>query len=173
MPNLACNRASRGRPYERSRVGVAAADVVADRSFQFTDAAKSSPPDALVGNFREETLHQIQPRSAGGREVPVITRMRRKPRLHHRMRVGAIVVQDEMDHQSSGNAAFHAFQKTQKLLVAMARQALAQHLSAQHVQGREQRSGAVAGVIVSLPFWDSGTQRKNRLGTIQSLNLAL
>src|SRR5215471_16796740 len=91
MPNLACNRASRGRPYERSRVGVAAADVVANRPFQFTDAAESSPPDALVGNFREETLHQIQPRSAGGREVPVITRMRRKPRLHHRMSVGAVV----------------------------------------------------------------------------------
>src|SRR5207237_9292443 len=104
--------------------------------------------------------------SPGGREVPVITGMRPKPGLHRRMGVGAIVVQDQMDGQSTGCAALDSPKETQKLLMAMARHAVPQPLSAQHLQCRKQRGGSVAGVIVSLPFCDSWTQ--GRIGWARS-----
>ena len=72
---------------------VASADIVADGSYQFPDAAEGSSPDTLVGDFSEEAFHQIQPGSTGGREVPVIAGACRKPCLHRRMGVGGIVVE--------------------------------------------------------------------------------
>jgi hypothetical protein len=72
MPNLASNRARGGSPDERLGNAVAAAYVIEDGSNQFTRAAERSPPDALVGNLGEEAFQQVQPRSAGGREVPVM-----------------------------------------------------------------------------------------------------
>jgi hypothetical protein len=59
MPNLACNRASRGRPNEWLGMMIAAADVITDCPYQLADAAERSSPDALVGDFCEETLHQV------------------------------------------------------------------------------------------------------------------
>ena len=98
---------------------VAPADVVEDSSYQLADTAEGSSPDTLVGNFREEAFHQIQPGSAGGREVPVIAGVCRKPSLHRRMGVGAIVVEDQMNRQSAGRGALDPLQKAQKLLMAM------------------------------------------------------
>src|SRR5215469_2766385 len=144
MSNFASNGASRGRPHEGLRIVVAAADVVANRSYQFADAAEGSAPDVLVGDFREEAFHQVQPRSSRRGEVAVIAGMLCKPGIYRGMGVGAIVVQDEMDHESAGCAALDTLQKAQKLLMAMAWQAVSQHLSAQHVQGREQGCSSVA-----------------------------
>src|SRR5579864_2925729 len=115
MSNFASDRASRGRPHERLRIVVAAADIVLNRSYQFADAAEGSSPGALVGDFREKAFHQVQPGSPRRGEVAVITGMRRKPGLHRRMAVGAVVVQDEMDAQPAGCAALDTLQKTQKL----------------------------------------------------------
>src|SRR5208337_5390596 len=133
MSDLASNRASRGGPHERLRTVVALAYVIADRSYQLPDTAEGSAPDALVGDFREEAFHQIQPGSAGGGEVPVIARVCGKPSLHVGMRVGAIVVEHEMNRQAAGSAALDPLQKTRKLLMAMARHAVPQHFPAQHV----------------------------------------
>src|SRR5215469_492325 len=105
MSNFASNGASRGRPHEGLRIVVAAADVVANRSYQFADAAEGSATDALVGDFREEAFHQVQPRSSRRGEVAVIAGMLCKPGIYRGMGVGAIVVQDEMDHESAGCAA--------------------------------------------------------------------
>lgn len=101
---------------------VAAADVVSDRPYQFADAAEGSAPDPLVGDFSEEAFHEIQPGSAGGREVLMIVGIRPKLGLHRRISVGAIVVQDEMDRHPPWNAVFDALEKPQKNQVAMARQ---------------------------------------------------
>ncbi len=173
MPNLARNRAGRGCPHERCGMVVPVADVVADRPHQFPDTAERSSPDALVGDFCEETLHQVQPRSPRGREVPVIAGMGGEPGFHGGMAMGAIVVQDEVDDQPARDAALNPLQKAQKLLMAMARHAIPQHFAAQHVQRREQRGGAVALVVVGLPFRESRTQGQDGLGTIQGLDLAL
>src|SRR5439155_1507008 len=125
------------------------------------------------GSPREEAFHQIQPGSAGRGEVPVIAGVRGKPGLHRRVGVGAIVVEDQMDRQSARCGALDPLKQAQKLLMAMAWHAVAQHLTAQYVQGREQSRGSMAGVIVRLPLGDSRTEGQNRLGTVQGLDLAL
>ena len=100
---------------------VAAADVVADGSCQLANAAEGSSPDTLVGDFREEAFHQIQPGSAGRGEVPVIAGVGSKPGLHRWMGMGAIVIEDQMNRQSAGCGALDPLQKAQKLLMTMAR----------------------------------------------------
>src|ERR1700747_1267036 len=148
MFNLARNRASRGRPHKRLRAMVALADVITDRSYQLSHATEGPSADALVGDFRKKAFHQIQPRSPSRSEVPMIPGVRGKPGLHRRMRVRTIIIQNQMDHQSAWCAALDPLEKTQKLLMAMARHAVAQHLAAQDVQGRKQSSRPVASVIV-------------------------
>jgi len=173
MPNFASNRVRRGRPDKGLRAVVALTYVISNRSYQLTDAAEGSSPDAFVGDFREEAFHQIQPGSAGGSEMPVITGVLGKPSLHLGMGMGAIVIEDEVNRQLARGAALDAVQKAQKLLMAVARHAVSQNLAVQHVQRREQGRGSMALVIMGLPFGDSWAQRQNRLGAIQSLNLAL
>jgi hypothetical protein len=90
---------------------VASADIVADRSHQFAETAEGSSPDTLVGDFSEEAFHQIQPGSTGGREVPVIAGVCRKPSLHGKVGVGAIVVENQMDRQSAGCGALDRSRK--------------------------------------------------------------
>jgi hypothetical protein len=80
---------------------VAAADVISDGPHQLADVAEGSTADALVGDLREESFHQIKPRSTRGSEVAVIARMLGKPGLYRRMGVGAIVVQYQMDGHSN------------------------------------------------------------------------
>src|SRR5207247_6978932 len=92
----------------------------------------------------------------------LIAGVRGKPGLHRRVGVGAIVVEDQMDRQSARCGALDPLQKAQKLLMAMAWHAVAQHLTAQYVQGREQSRGSMAGVIVRLPLGDSRTEGQNR-----------
>src|SRR5579872_1348315 len=78
-----------------------------------------------------------------------------------------------MDRQSAGRAALDPLQKAEKFLMAMTWHTVAQHLTAQHVQGCEQGRSSMAGVIMRLPLGDPRTQGQNRLGTIQGLDLAL
>ena len=55
----------------------------------------------------------------------------------------------------------------------MPRLALGNDLPGGDVEGGEQVGGTVSLVVVRLPFRQAGTERKNRLGAIQSLDLAL
>ena len=86
--------------------------------------------------------------------------------------MGTVVIQDEMDIHPRRGAAIDAPEKAQKLLMAMARHTVSQNLAVQHIQGREQGRGAMANVVVGLPFWKSRTQGQDCLGTIQGLDLA-
>ena len=81
------------------------ADVVQDGSHQLAHTAEGSAPDTLVGDLSKEAFHQVQPGSIGGREVPVIAGVCRKPFLRRRMGVGGIVVEDEMDRQPARRVA--------------------------------------------------------------------
>jgi len=105
MPNLASDGARGGSPDEGSGSVVATADVVQDSSDQFAHAAEGSSPDTFVSNLGEEAFHQVQPRSTGGREVPVIVGVCRKPGLHGRMGMRGIVVEDQMNRKPTRSAA--------------------------------------------------------------------
>src|SRR5215469_5327211 len=124
MSHLACYRASRRSPHEGLGVMIAVAGVFADRAHQLADAAEGSWPDALVCDFREKAFHQVQARSSRGGEVPVIAGVSSEPGFHGRMRVGTVIIKNAMDIQPTRGAALDVLQKTQKLLVAVARHAI-------------------------------------------------
>jgi len=54
-------------------------DVSADSHDQLFQIAKDAAPQPVLREIAEETLHHVQPRRAGGREVHMKTRMSRQP----------------------------------------------------------------------------------------------
>ena len=73
------------------------ADVAANGGDQRRHTAEGPPAQALAGNVGEEAFDEIQPRRSGRREVEMNPRVLHEPRLHSRMFMGAIVIENEMD----------------------------------------------------------------------------
>src|SRR6266540_5297873 len=103
----------------------------------------------------------------------MVAMMIREPLLHLRVGVGAVVVQDQVDLQRSRDRSLDALQERQELRVPLTRQATLDHRAVENVEGREQRGGAVADVVMSLTGRDAGPKRQDWLGAIQRLNLTL
>ena len=78
-----------------------------------------------------------------------------------------------MDLQPVGDLAVDGVEELEELGVAVPRQALADHRAGQHVQGGEQRRGAVALVVMGHRARPSGHHRQRRLGAVQGLDLGL
>jgi hypothetical protein len=76
--------------------------------------------------------------------------------------VGAVVVEDEMDVEIRRHLLFHLVEEPDQLFAAMARQATADDLAIQDVEGGKQGSRSVPVVIMRLAIWYSRPQRKQR-----------
>ncbi|MBS1873600.1 MAG: hypothetical protein JSU00_10315 [Acidobacteria bacterium] len=92
------------------------------------------------------------------------------PNLQHLF--GAAVVRDDVHVHIIWKALFF-IEKAQEFLVAVAPMAGTDRHSGGYVHGGKQRNDAMALVIVSLTGGNPGRQRRDRLGPVQSLNLAL
>ena len=95
-----------------------------------------------------------------------------QPRVDAGMFVRPLVVDDEVQVQIEWRLDVDELEKPNKLLMPVARQAVADDLAVEHAEGREKGCGSVALVIVSLAGWDTGPQWQQRLRSIQSLNPA-
>jgi hypothetical protein len=62
-------------PHEGLRMMVGGFDIATNGVFEFAGSAMAAPANLLFGQSREPALHQIEPGSAGGREVHVKARM--------------------------------------------------------------------------------------------------
>ena len=71
-----------------------------------------------------------------------------KPGVDLGVLVGAVVIDDQVQVELVGELAVERAQELQELLVAVARQALADDAAVERVQRGEQRGGAVALVVV-------------------------
>ena len=89
------------------------------------------------------------------------------------MFVGAVIVDHEMEIHADRRAGIDDIEKPDKLLVPVAGHAIADHVAVEHAQGREQRGGAVALVIMRHGPAAALLDRQPRLCAIQRLNLAL
>ncbi len=96
-----------------------------------------------------------------------------QPRLHSRMLMGAVVVDDQMDVELLGNALVDAPPEGEELLMAVARLASGEHGAAQHIQRGKECRGAVPLVIVCNAFNVAEPQRQHRLGALERPTLAL
>ena len=99
--------------------------------------------------------------------------MAREPRDHLGMLVGGIVVEDDVDGLLRRNSFLNGVEEADELLVTMALHAPADHLAFQHVEGGEQRSGAVTLIVMGHGAGAALLHRKARLGAVQRLDLAL
>src|SRR5439155_23693855 len=103
----------------------------------------------------------------------MVARMLGEPLLHLRVRVGAVVVEDQMDLAPARRRVADALEELQELAVPVARQTAPDHGAVEDVERGEQRGSAVPLVGVRLPCRNAGSQRQYRLRPIQGLNLAL
>src|SRR5262249_27921845 len=96
-----------------------------------------------------------------------------EPFEHLGMLVGGVVVEDDMDRLAGRDLGLDGVQEADELLMAMALYASADDAAVEHVEGGEERGGAVALVVVGhgseLPWlhWQAG------LGAVERLDLAL
>src|SRR5438128_11063475 len=143
-------------PDERFRVLVVVIDEAADSVFQLACAAVDAAPDLFFGQLSEPALDQIEPGSRGGSEVQVEARTFGKPAADPVGFMRTVVVQDEVHVEFCGHVAFDGIEKSAKLAGTMTTMKLAQHVTAGHVESREQAGGAVAFVVVAAALDLSG-----------------
>ena len=125
------------------------------------------------GDRREPPFDLVDPRCARGCEVQVEARLASQPIVNHRRLVSAIVVQHQMNVEVLRNGFGDVVEEPAKLHRPVAREASAEHLTGGYVQGRKQRRGSVAAVVVGAPLRKPWTHRQHRLATLQRLNLRL
>src|SRR2546426_6809304 len=101
------------------------------------------------------------------------TRMTPQPRLHPRMFVGSVVVDDEVQVELGGSLAIDLLEKADELLMAVTSHAVADHLAVEHAERGEEGGRSVALVVVGSGSEPALLHRQTRLGAVESLNLAL
>ena len=78
-------------------------DVLADGGFQVFHTSKHAPSNALIGEFGEPSLHQIDPGTVGGGEVDMKSGSFSEPFPDDGCFMRAVVVHDDMDIESDGH----------------------------------------------------------------------
>src|SRR5215218_7963485 len=89
------------------------------------------------------------------------------------MLVGAIVVQDGMDHLAGRHARLDRVEEADELLMAMALHAAAQNRPLQHVQRRKQGCGPAPFIVVGHGGWSARPHGRAGPGAAERLDLAL
>ncbi len=100
-------------------------------------------------------------------------RMALEPRLDSRVLVRGIIVHDQMKVPICGRLRIDLLEEPDELLMPVARHAIANDLAVEHAQSGKQRRCAVAFVVVSLPCWNTRSERQQWLRAFQCLYLAL
>ena len=87
------------------------------------------------------------------------------------MLVGRVIVHDDMQRECGRGLDINLVEKTDELLMPMARHAVANYLAVEHAEGREQGGRAVALVVVRHRPTAAPLQGKTGLGAIEGLDL--
>ena len=146
-------------------------DVAFDGGLQIDDGMEDAALQSLPGQGGEETLDGIEPRARCRREVEDPARVPLEPGHDLGMLVGAVVVEDDMDHLAGRHLALDGVEKADELLVTVLLHAATDHRAVENVEGGEQGGGAIALVIVGHRFAFAGFERQAGLGTIERLDL--
>lgn len=159
-------------PAVRRGLEVVVGEVDVNGGDQLGNTAKAAIADDVVGQLPEEALNQVKPRGAGGREVNMHTRVLLDPRPHHRMLVGRVVVDDQVQVQLLGCLPMELLQESQPLDMGVLHRRGAEDPAIEVIEGGKQRHGAMADVIVGAGANMTDSQRQTWLRPFQRLALA-
>src|SRR5665213_524711 len=136
-------------------------DELLDRLNQLVDIAECAPANSFFADLAEPSLDQVQPRTAGGREVYMESPMPLQPLLYVGMLMGRIVVHDQVQIQLGWRLLVDQFEKLDPLLMPVPLHACPNYLSLSDLQRGEQCCRAIAFVVVghraTSPFMDRKT----------------
>src|SRR2546423_1478825 len=111
--------------------------ILHDRPLEFGDALERAAADTLSGDLGKKALDHVEPGTRGRRKVQMEAGMR-FPALHGRGLVGGIVIDDEMEIETSWGLLVEQFEKPQELAMPMTRHASPNDTTVEHVQRCEQ-----------------------------------
>src|SRR5512139_688011 len=96
-----------------------------------------------------------------------------QPGCYAGMRVGTIIVHDQMQVQTSGRLAIYLFEETDEFLMPMAGHTVPDNLAVEHIEGCEHGSRTIAFIIVCHSSTAPFLHRQTRLGAVKRLYLTL
>ena len=94
-------------------------DILADRVDQFLDVTEDAAAKPALSEVRGSTLHHVQPRATGRREVDVESGVTSQPPLHLGMLMGSVIVRNQVDLPTPRCDFVDDTQKFQPFLVTM------------------------------------------------------
>jgi len=106
----------------------------------------------FFGEAREPAFHQVEPGSAGRREVEMKARMTQQPTLEGRGLVGGVIVDDQMERAAARDLVVNGLQELAELHRPMAAMKLPDHGARLEVERGEQVGSAVTQIVGSTPF---------------------
>ncbi len=173
IDDLVENRVGRRGPNERLRAFVVNRKVLGNRVFESCNARERSAPNAPPRDLCEKALDAIEPARACRREVKLESWMCGKLAAHRRRLVRPVIVKDQMNDEVFRHLLIDTAQEAKKLLVPVTPVACADHFARCNVERREQRRDTVTGVVVRLSLGYTRPHRKDRLRSIEGLDLGL
>ncbi len=147
--------------------------VEANGVFKLSCASVGSALDLFFGERCEPALDLVDPGRVGGREVDLEAGMPDEPAADEGRLVSARVIENEMHAEVGRNLSFDVVEEAAELNRTMPAVQFSDHFATDHIEGGEERGGAVAAVIMGAQLRRSRAHRKDRLGPVQSLDLAL
>ena len=135
---------------------VADLQVAADGVLELAGAAVRAAPKLFLGQRREPSLDQVEPRSAGRREVQVEAWITQQPALDRRSLVGGVVIDDQMQLGRGRHRLVDGLKELAKLDCPMPLMQLADHGASFEVERREQVGRAVPQIVRRAPLGLAG-----------------
>ena len=140
--------------------------ILVDGLNERLNAAEVPHRIALSVMWRNHWYDHVEPGRTGRNKVEVKAFVEFEPALHRRGFVGGVVVHDQVKGEFWRRVLIDGFEKLHKLLGAMTRQAFAEDLAVEHVEGGKECGGAVALVVMGHGGGAALFHGQTRLGAV-------
>ena len=161
-----------GGPRKRFRALIGFGDEAINGGLEIDERMEDAPVEPPFGEFGEEALDSIGPRTRCGREVEGEAAMTIKPGPNLGVLMGSVVIEDDMDRLVCRNLGINNVQKADELLMPVALHVASDDCPIENIQGGEQGGGSVSLIVVRHGAETPLFHGQARLGTVEGLNLA-
>jgi len=147
-------------------------DEAINGGLEIDERMEYTPVEPSLGEFGEEALDGVGPRTGCGREVEGEAAMTIKPGSNFGVFMGGVVVEDDMDRFVCRNLGIDDVQEADELLMPVALHVASDDCPIENIQCGEQGRGSVSLVVVRHGAETPLFHGQARLGTVEGLDLA-